>query len=393
MSHIFHIGIDVASEKHDCCILDQNGSPVSQFSFGNNRSGFDALLLRLRSLGVPSGTKIGLEATGIYSQNLTSFLRRMDYEVITFNPLSVKQQIKAATLRKTKTDKADARFIANLMMRGDFSPDPTPSYHISELKSLSRARFHAVKSRTAAKLRINRLVTVLFPELIRAFSSLFITSVLTLLEKYPSATKIASARVDTLSRLLSSSSHGRFGRDKAVEIKTLAKSSIGSESIAAEIELSFAIAELRLLNEHVKAYEEQIDAIMNQIDSPITSIPGIGNVLGAVILSEIGDIHRFSSPAKLLAYAGLDPSIYQSGKFTPASGSMVKRGSSYLRWALIRAAESVARCSSLFAAFLQKKLSEGKHYCVAIPHVAKKLVRVSFAILSKSLPFSDSFAA
>lgn len=389
---MFYVGIDVASEKHDCCILNEKKNSVQSFSFPNSSGGFASLLASLEKL--PAGEiKIGLEATGIYSENLSVFLRRKGFNVTTINPLLIKKHQCATTLRKTKTDKADAKGIALFIAEGGFRPDPDVSYHIRELKSLTRARFSLVQNRSALKNKVKRLITLLFPELLGEFSDIFGASALALLKRYPSAVKLAACHTDTLAALLRKSSRGRFGKAKAEHLKLLAKNSIGNHSNARVLELNMLLEQIDLLSRQIRTLEREIKSTMDQIDSPILSVPGIGYTLGSIIVAEIGNINRFASAAKLLAFAGMEPSIYESGKFVPKSGRMVKRGSPFLRWALLQAAGYVANFSSTFALYYSKKRAEGKSAAVARSHVAKKLVRVIFSLISHSCSFSDQFAA
>lgn len=390
---MFFVGIDVASQKHDCCILNEKKKVVQSFSLSNSNSGYAALLTALERLPDKNNIKIGLEATGIYSENLSVFLRRKGYDVATINPLLIKKHQCATTLRKTKTDKADAKGIALFVAEEDFQPDLTISYHMQELKSLTRARFSVVQDRSALKNKVKRLVALLFPELLDEFSDLFGSSATALLKDYPSAAKLANCHCDTLAALLRKHSRGRFGKAKAEHLRSLAKNSIGNHSDAKSLELKMLLARIELLTEQITQYEKEIKKLMDEVNSPILSIPGIGYTLGAIIVAEIGDIQRFQTPAKLLAFAGLEPSIYQSGKFVPISGKMVKRGSPFLRWALLQAAGFVSNYSSTFALYRSKKLSEGKSATVARSHVAKKLVRVIFSLLSHSCPFSDQLSA
>ena len=390
---MFFVGIDVSSAKHDCCILDSSRKPIRSFMILNNRKGFSGLSAVLTELAAPEGIKIGLEATGIYGDNLANFLRRKGYNVCTINPLLCKKHQSATTLRKTKNDRSDAKNIALIVASEDLQPDQLLSYHIVELKSLSRARFLTVKDRSSLKNKVKRLVTVLFPELLDAFTDLFGASGMALMTRYPSAKALAACNLDTLTELLRTASRGRFGRERAEALRKLAKESIGSFSESAVFQLRLLLKRIELLNAQVEMYDDEIRRLMDQLDSPILSLPGIGYTLGAMILSEIGDIKRFSSPAKLLAFAGLEPSVYQSGKFNPASGKMVKRGSPFLRWALLQAATYAPAFSITFAAYYDKKRLEGKSPSVAHSHVAKKLVRVIFALLSKNASFIDSFAA
>jgi len=390
---MFFVGIDVSSAKHDCCILDSSRKPIRSFMILNNRKGFSGLSAVLTELAAPEDIKIGLEATGIYGDNLANFLRRKGYNVCTINPLLCKKHQSATTLRKTKNDRSDAKNIALIVASEDLQPDQPLSYHIVELKSLSRARFLTVKDRSSLKNKVKRFVTVLFPELLDVFTDLFGASGMALMTRYPSAKALAACNLDTLTELLKTASRGRFGRERAEALRKLAKESIGSFSESAVFQLRLLLKRIELLNAQVEMYDDEIRRLMDLLDSPILSVPGIGYTLGAMILSEIGDIKRFSSPAKLLAFAGLEPSVYQSGKFNPASGKMVKRGSPFLRWALLQAATYAPAFSITFAAYYDKKRLEGKSPSVAHSHVAKKLVRVIFALLSKNASFIDSFAA
>ena len=389
---MFYVGLDVASEKHDCCILNEKRKIIQSFTISNSSAGFDSLLAALAEL--PSDEiKIGLEATGVYSENLSVFLRRKGFDVSTINPLLIKKHQCATTLRKTKTDKADAKGIALFVAEEGFQPDLPISYHIQELKSLTRARFSVVQDRSALKNKVKRLLTLLFPELLGEFADIFGNSATSPLKQYPSAAKLAACHCDALAALLRKSSRGRFGRAKAEHLKRLAQNSVGNHSAARAMELRMLLKRIDLLSEQIDEYDREIKVVMDQVDSPILSIPGIGYTLGAIIVAEIGSISRFSSPAKLLAFAGLEPSIYQSGKFVPVSGKMVKRGSPFLRWALLQAAGYAPNYSSTFALYRTKKAAEGKPAAVVRSHVAKKLVRIIHSLLTHSAAFSDQLPA
>lgn len=392
MKNLF-IGIDVASEKHNCCIINDKLEVLSQFEFSNDREGFDLLLNTLRSFDSSLKRNIGLEATGVYGENLSSFLRRNGFKATTLNPLSVKKQLSATTLRKTKTDKSDARFIATILAQGNIKPDTPVLYHHSELKSLSRRRFSLVKKRSGCKNTATALITKLFPEFLKAFTDTFGASSTAVLARYPSAKTLSVCRPSSLAKLLEKASRGRFGIDKARDLICLARSSVGTYSFADELSLQLTLEEIEFFDNQIDRLEDAMENILNEIGSPILSIPGIGTVLGAMIVSEIGNIERFSNPNKLLAFAGLEPSVYQSGKFTPSSGSMVKRGSPYLRWALMQAARLAPFYSQTFSDYLSKKQSEGKHFNVASSHVAKKLVRVIFSLTKSNTSFIDLFSA
>lgn len=384
------VGIDVAKDKHDCHILDSDGVVLCDiFSFSNSAEGFNELLQRLDSCGTPENTKVGLESTGHYSTNLLTFLKNHCFEVVVFNPLSVNRLRTASTLRKTKTDSNDARYLAGLLMSATHSPYHHQSYHISTLKALSRARFRLVKEIQPLKNRYRRLIHILFPELAGFFCKPDISAVLALLEALPSAKHIADCNILSLTKILSDNSHGRFKRTKADDLKALAKSSIATFNPGDAFELKLTVQRIRFLESQKSELENQITALMQALNSPITSIPGIGFILGAAILSEIGDIHAFSNPDKLLAFAGAEPSTYQSGKFTATRTPMVKRGSRYLRNALYLAVNAAYLHSPSFRHYVDRKRSQGKHFYIAMSHGMKKLVRVIFAVLSRNVPYLE----
>ena len=389
------VGIDIASEKHDCCILGSDGSVLSAFTFANDKCGYCDFIATVAAHCEEhdfTDVKVGLESTGHYGTNLTNFLLAKHLSVKIYNPLQVNMLQKAQSLRKTKTDKSDARFLAQLLFSDDSKPYSQPLYHISELKTLTRNRYRLVEMKSKLKVSVSRLVTVLFPELPSVVWSVNQKSCYALLLEFPTARSIAEAHLTKLTNVLSDNSHGRYGRDKAIEIRELARQSIGLDSRAMGFELKQAIRLVQNLQMEIDELEAEIKAVMLEIDSPLLTIPGVGFVLGSIILAEIGNIENFDSPAKLLKFAGLEPSVYESGKYKASDTPMVKRGSKYLRWALLQAARLVAYRDNTFRAYMAKKRGEGKHFYVAMSHVAKKLVRVVFHLLNSGEPFAPQMA-
>ena len=251
-------------------------------------------------------------------------------------------------------------------------------YHNEELKSLTRYRFDKVSERAKLKQSVSRLVNILLPELEKLVPTLHMKSVYALLSEFPSAHHIADAHLTKLTNLLYHASKGRYNRDNAIRFRDAARNSIGSLIPAKSLELKHTIKLIGELDAEIKEIEEAIKSIMDKINSPILSIPGISYRMGAMIIAEIGDFDRFSSPDKILAYAGLSPSTYQSGQMQNCYSHMEKRGSRYLRYALFNATKFVCNWDSSFGEYLNKKRSEGKHYNVAISHATKKLVRLIF---------------
>ena len=387
---MIYVGIDVAKDKHDCFITNSEGEVLFQvFTIQNNRDGFDDLFAKIHSISPDvSNIKVGLEATGHYSYNLLGYLINKGLHTFVINPLHTNLYRKSLSLRKTKTDKVDARTIAMMLMSDvNLKSYSDTSYHNEELKSLTRYRFDKVQERAQLKQSVSRLVTILFPELEKLVPSLHLASVYTLLSELPSATKIASCHLTHLTKLLENASKGRYSREKAMEIRESARVSIGSDMPAKSLELRHTLRLIGELDSEITEIESEIKRIMDQISSPILTIPGIGYRMGAMILAEIGDFSRFDSPDKILAYAGASPSTYQSGQLESSYSHMEKRGSRYLRYALINAAKYVCHWDETFGAYLQKKLSEGKHYNVVITHAAKKLVRLIYAMEKSGKPY------
>lgn len=387
---VVSIGIDVSKDKHDCFILSSEGEVLADvFTIPNTMDGFTCLLQRIQNCTEQMDKiKVGLEATGHYSYNLLGFLLDNGLATYVLNPLRTNLYRKSLSLRKTKTDRVDARTIATMLLSdAGLKPYTNTAYHNEELKSLTRYRFDKVKERAKLKTSISRLVCILFPELEKLVPTLHMTSVYALLEEFPGVKQVAAAHLTRLESLLETASKGHYKRDMALKIRDAARDSIGSRMPAKSLELQHTIRLIRELNTEIAEIEAQIQSLMEEIDSPITTIPGVGFRMAAMILAEIGDLTRFDSPDKLLAYAGMSPSIYQSGQLKNCYPHMEKRGSRYLRYALFNATRYVCLWDPNFAVYLAKKRAEGKHYNVALSHAAKKLVRLIFAMEKSRQPY------
>ena len=381
---MIYVGIDIAKDKHDCFITNSDGEVLFKpFTIPNNREGFETLFQRIESVTEDlSKVKVGLEATGHYSYNLLGFLLDKGLPTYVINPLHTNLYRKSLSLRKTKTDKVDSRTIATMMMSDvNLKSYSDTSYHNEELKSLTRYRFDKVKERAKLKNSVSRLICILFPELEKLVPTLHIASVYALLSEFPDADAVANAHLTKLSNLLSESSKGRYGKDTAIMFRDAARSSIGSHMPAKSLELKHTIKLIQELTAEIDEIEAAIKRIMDEeIQSPILTIPGISYRMGAMIIAEIGDFCRFDSADKILAYAGMSPSTYQSGQLDNCHSHMEKRGSRYLRYALYNATKYVCHWDKSFGAYLEKKRLEGKHYNVALSHATKKLVRLIFAM-------------
>ena len=391
---MIYVGIDVAKDKHDCCITDSSGSLIFPvFTIENSAKGFNCLLEKMQSVSnETSDIKVGIEATGHYSFNLLDFLMKNGLTTYVINPLRTNFYRKGLTLRQTKTDKTDARAIAGMVLTDKtLKPYTMQSFQNENLKALTRYRYVKVQERAKLKISVARLVNILFPELDGLVPTLHMPSVYAMLAQYPGASFIAEAHLTKLTNLLSRASKNHYGRDMAFAMRERARSSIGSVMPARSIELKHTIELINMLGGEIEETENAIRQIMDDIDSPILTIPGISYRMGAMIIAEIGDFSRFSSPDKILAYAGLSPSTYQSGKTESSFSHMEKRGSRYLRYALFNSAKFVCHWDEGFNAYLNKKTGEGKHYNVAISHAVKKLVRLIWKMEKTGSVYRNSF--
>ncbi len=383
---MFLVGIDVAKDKHDCFICDSEGNVLKDvFTFSNDREGFNLLLSFMPTSS--ENVKVGLEATGHYSLNLINFLIDNGYSPVVFNPLQINLFRKAHTLRKTKTDKIDAKLIALMLSSSDAKPHLDLSYHVMDLKSLTRYRSRLKDQLARLKISLTRIIEIMFPELEDCVYSINQKSTIALLYEFPSKELIANAHLTRLTNVLKDNSRGKYSKDKALEIRNAAINSIGTSSDASSFELVQTIDMINFYSSKIDDLDAKIKDIMIELESPILSIPGISYNLGSIILAEIVDINRFDTSSQLQAFAGLDPATHQSGKFIATGVSMVKRGSPYLRWAILNAARLVAMRDPCFKDYYQKKRKEGKHHFVALTHVAKKLIRVIFKLLKTNTQF------
>lgn len=303
-----------------------------------------------------------------------------------FNPNLVKQFIKSQTLRKTKTDKKDAVWITRYLISVDYKPHPSQFYHKFALKSLSRKRDKLVFQRSYYLMQITNTLDLIFPEFKPLFDNRFSVTSLYILTKYKTVDKIKNMKdFDSLRKV----SHGKFSYSKFLKIKDAAKNTIGCSDDFLEFDLENMIDLYNNLNNKIKFYDDKIIGIIKELNPPTLSIKGIGPISCAGIISEFGDITRFKNADACVAFAGIEPSISQSG-IESHTGKMVKHGSGHLRYHLINAAEMVAMHEPIFTEFYYKKRSEGKTHRVSLSHVAKKLVRIIYKLESENITFESN---
>ena len=381
------IGIDVAKSTHFASAVNSDGEVlVNPFKFTNDDSGFNLFYNTFKDFDL-SNCIVGLESTGIYGDNLTTFLFGKGFKIGRINPIQT-DSLRSSNIRKTKNDKVDTFLVAQCLMLGHYTLITQREIELIKLKTLCRFKFDVIKSQSKAKIQLVNCLDIVFPELANFFNGhLHIKSSYVLLSKYPTAKIIANTRIDALNNLLYSASKGHFKMDKAIALKELAKNSIAMDNPAIGMQIKMLIEQIKMLQKQIDLLDIEITNIMEELKSPISSIPGVGYWLGAIIISEIGDITRFSSATKLLAFAGLDPSVRQSGNFNATNTKISKRGSKHLRYAINRAAQLIIWNDDTFYQYYTTKLTQGKSYLNAIGHVSHKITRVIFKLLTTNTTF------
>ena len=381
---MFIVGIDVAKRNHEVTVITSEGQVVCKaFRIFNTCAGYSRMMERLGKLTNLKGQFIfAMESTAHYWLALYTRLKKNGYQVVILNPIQT-HTMREMFLRKSKTDAKDSLVIAEVIRFGRYAASNVPQEKLLALKELCRNRSYLMDLASDLKRKTVALLDRVFPEYETQFDSIFCKSSLAVLNKYPTPQKLANANLSKLTEILWTSSNGHFGEWKALEMKALARNSFGIADCegAYSALILLMLEQIHTLQEKCGALEAQIGALLQQFDTTLTTIPGIGAILAATILSEIGDISRFSSADKLAAYIGVDPAVNQSGEFVGTHVHMSKRGSPYLRRAVWMASVGAVQRDPMFKAYYEKKAAEGLRYMSIIGHVTKKMTAVIYAIM------------
>lgn len=388
---MYVVGIDISKYKHDCIIINEDTGEIVRnvFSFDNSRTGFNQFINVLKTLDPKIKKKIGFESTGHYQNNLKIFLENEGLDFMELNALLVHKFKSSQTLRGVKTDKTDARLIAEYLSKIEFKPYPKVVYNILALRSLCKRHFDLINERTKYLIRITNFLDRTFPEL-KPFlkGNIKSNTMMYLLHNYGIPSKIANMNIQSYNNLRKES-YGKFSVAQFYQLKELAKNTIGFSYETDVFEINSLLRNYDLIQEEISLVENEITTHISKIDSKIPTIKGIGLVSAATIIAEIEDISRFDSPDRLLAYAGLDPRLYQSGT-QEFKGKMNKKGSVVLRRVLMNSAESILIFNPVFYEYYRKKREEGKSHRVALSHLARKLVRLIYKIETEHINFNLS---
>lgn len=387
---MLYIGIDISKYKHDCIVVDDAGVIIrNAFSFDNSRAGFDQFTEMYRSLDPKEIKRIGFEATGHYQDNFKVYLERSGIGFMELNALLVHKFKNSQTLRGVKTDKTDARLIASYLSSIEFKPYPKISYHTLALRSLCKRHFDLINERTKYLIRITNFLDRTFPEFKESINgNIKSKTAMYILHNYGIPSKIANINAQSYENIRKCS-YGKFSVAKFNGLRELARNTVGFSYETDLFEIKSLLRVYDALQDEISLVENEITTHLSKINSHIPSILGIGKVSAASIIAEIEDVSRFDSPNKILAFAGLDPRIYQSGT-QEFRGRMNKKGSVVLRRVLMNCAESVLMYNPAFYAYYRRKRDKGKPHRVAISHVARKLVRIIYKLETERIDFDLS---
>lgn len=388
------IGIDIAKREHFAGIRAEDGAPLGKaWRFANDEGGFRSLLERLKSLGIGADESlVVMEATGHYWMALFAHLSAHGFRIAVVNPSLVNAFRKADTMRKTKTDAVDCFLIAEYARFKRLAPSELNPEDAEGLKLLTRYRAHLVEERTSLKNRATSVIDRVFPELVDLFDGLYSATPKALIKKYPTPSDVASCDIRTLTKLIAKASRGHFGREKAEEVKAAAKKTVGItfalDSFA--FELKHVIDLIDHIDEQVDALEKTISEVLERTSGKwLTTVPGIGDTLAAVITAEIGDPGKFEGPKQLIAFAGMDATKVESGRFVGTEEKMSKRGSHHLRFALMTAADKARLHDPYFGDYYDSMIARNKHHYVALSGVARKLAGLILVLMKEQRAYEQ----
>ena len=386
---MYIVGIDIGKNHHEASIVSPEGKQIGRsLRFATTHKGADSLMSFIfKNIG-NSPCVFGMEATGHYWYPIYSFLKAKGYTIYVINPIQ-SDSLRKMYIRQTKNDSIDSFLIAEVIRFGQFGTTSMADENILAMRQLCRYRDSVISSRTEIKLRIGTIMEQIFPEYKKQFSSLWVSTSMGILEKYLTPENIENAPIDELFEIIKDKSHNRLTKAKAISIKEAAADTFGIKIAqdAFSFQLKQLIDRMNFLDKQIEALDCQILEYYEKFDCYLHTIPGIGIIGAATILAEIGDISRFKNSSSLIAFAGIDPTVRQSGEFNSTHNHMSKRGSPYLRHAIFLAATTCSFHNSPLNAYYKKKRDQGKHHLTATGAVARKLTTVIYAVLRDSKPY------
>lgn len=386
-----NIGIDVSKNKHDACILNENGEQIGKFmKLMNTKTSLDKFLEQIKIISEKHDAKIriGLEATGIYWYSLFSKISE-DHKISIYNPAQIHAFAKV-NVRGSKTDKIDAKTIANMLRFGNAPQTDYSDKQRLELREYVRFYLKLTGKKTNLKKRFRRNLHLVFPGYDQVFKNVFTRTSKEILSQSPTPDDILEMGEAKLFELMKKASKNQIHKEKARELIAKAEDTIPSGFLkeSSLVELQIMLDLIEIIEKHIDSLEKRIFAIWDNVKDKhyIQTIPGISEFRAAMIWAEIGDIENFKHPDQIVAFAGLDPKVRKSAN-KEVIGGPNKRGSRTLRWALGWAVQESKNVNPVIAPYFKKKIDEGKHYNTARCAASKKLIRIIWSVEKNKKPF------
>lgn len=388
---MIYAGVDIAKMDHVIGAVDETGAEIAKpMSFKNTEAGFERCVAWLESVAESEDEVfVGMEATGHYWKACFAYLMAAGYRVCVVNPMQVHAMRRLKGLAGVKNDRVDSQLIAETLRQGDYDETKLATDEVQALRQLTRYHQGLKQELATVKTQAICVLDAYFPEYAGLFSDMFGAASLKVLAECPTPSEVSRRRASTIAGLLSEGSRGRLGADKAAQLKTAAKSSVGIRlgEDAASFQLKTMASQVEFLNATIAKVEREVASLLARIEPNITTIPGVSTTTGAQIVAEIGDVKRFSGGAAIVKYAGLNPGVDESGKYSAEGVPITKHGSPHLRRALWLAANRARQHDPRLKAFYEKKRREGKPYRVAVTAVARKLCHIVYAVMRDGEPY------
>lgn len=391
---MIYAGVDIAKTDHVIGAVDETGAEIAKpMGFKNTEAGFERCVAWLESVAESEDEVfVGMEATGHYWKACFAHLMAAGYRVCVVNPMQVHAMRRLKSLSGVKNDRIDAWLIAETLRQGDYDETKLATDEVQALRQLTRYRQGLKQELAAVKTQAVCVLDAYFPEYAGLFSDVFGAASLKVLAECPTPSEVGRRRASTIAKLLSEGSRGRLGADKAAQLKAAARSSVGIRlgEDAASFQIKTQVSQIEFLNATIAKVEREVASLLARIEPNVTTIPGVSTATGAQIVAEIGDVRRFGGGAAIVKYAGLNPGVDESGKFSAEGVPITKHGSPYLRRALWLAANRARQYDPRLKAFYDKKRREGKPHRVAVTAVARKLCHVVYAVMRDGEPYDPA---
>ena len=393
------LSVDVAKNKSMIMLMNSDGEIlIDSKEIKHNIEEFEKVKEEIKEIN-PENLTVFMESTGIYHLPVERYFKENGFNTLVINSLTTKNNYD--TIRKTKTDKKDCYRLAKLFFVNEVEyHDLSKKDLYANLKAMTRQYFYLTQVNVSCKNRYKRLINICFPELEEIFKSsrIYEETALNFIKAYPHAYIVKEKRIDALYNNLykTNSRHDYYYKRLAHQIKDIASNSYpGVDKEHSDVKNLSDMA--GILQENIKTINELKDKMIETAkQSPyfeiINSFYGIGEVLAAELLGELGDITRFDNHKQLIAFCGLDPTIIQSGKSINVHGAISKRGNKYARWILFNISQMVVKlghqCPNhpVYNYYLIKK-AEGKHYYESLTACSTKILRMLYSMCKNNKTF------